>query len=440
LALSALAARAKPPLFAVFLPYRRRKKGSVLLITLLKKNRMFCGLLIYQVFSGLGGGIFRLFMLLTVHLLYENPIYTGIASFLMMAPHFFAFAVGPVIDRANKVNAMRLTTLIEFIAIGLLVLMSFLDTLSVWVLFVTILCYTVAQVFEAPSGEAFLRKIVDDDEIMRANSLISIAATVGGLIIAALLFGALGEGVSHTYIYALSAIFIVLAFMTTFFLKDRKTEGVQKEQIFKKYLAELKEGASFVQRTNFLLYFLIAGIAVSFFLDVAYTNLPEFATTHIGAQGFVVITVVMLSAGLFSSTLAGLVGDKFRVGVLICLVWIVAGSLRIGFAYVLPMSYIGGLVINFVYGIILGFSGMIRRTLIQKTPSENMVARVNTVNTTFTALFGAAGALAGGVIGSVVSSVHHVFILQGAVYVLIGMFLFFAPSIRKLPKINEIKN
>ena len=410
---------------------------------LLKKNRMFCGLLIYHVFSGLGGGIFQLFMLLTVHLLYENPIYTGIASFLMMAPHFFAFAVGPVVDRANKVRVMRLTTLIEFIAIGLLVLMSFLDALSVLVMFATILMYTIAQVFEAPSGGAFLRKIVDDDELMKANSLINIAAIAGGLVVAAILFGALGRGVmqiAHTYIYALSAIFLVLAFLTSFFLKDKKTEGVQKEQVFKRYLAELKAGASFVRRTNFLLYFLVASIAASFFMDVAYTNMPEFATTHIGAQGFIVITMVMLGAGLFSSTLTGLVGDKFRVGLLTCLVWIVAGGLRIGFAHILPMSFIGGLSINFVYGVILSFTGMIRHTLVQKVPPENMVARVNTVSTTFTALFGAAGALAGGFIGSAVSSVDHAFILQGATYILIGVLLFLAPSIRKLPKINEIQS
>lgn len=72
---------------------------------------------------------------------------------------FYTFAVGPVIDRANKVNAMRLTTLIEFIAIGLLVFMSFLDALSTWVLFVTILCYTVAQVFEAPSARLSFAKL-----------------------------------------------------------------------------------------------------------------------------------------------------------------------------------------------------------------------------------------------------------------------------------------
>jgi MFS family permease len=402
---------------------------------------MFCGLLIYEVFNGLGGGIFQLFMLLTVHLLYENPIYTGIASFLMMAPHFFSFAVGPVIDRANKVRAMRLTNFIEFFGIGMLALASYLGALNILIMFAAILFYSISAVFESPSSIAFRRKIVDDDELMKANSLIGIAAMVGGLIIAVILFAALGEeGVTHTNIYALSAIFVVIAFIVTFFLKDEKAKSVQREQIFRKYFAELKEGVSFVRRTNFLLYLLVAGISAFFFSEIAYTNLPEFATTHIGAQGYVVISMVALFAGLISSTLAGLVGEKIRVGLLICIMWIAAGSLRFGFAHVLPMSYMGGLGINFLYGIILGFSGIICDTLIEKTPSENMVARVNTLNTTFLSLFGAVGALAGGFIGSVVSSVHQVFILQGAAYILIGVLLFLAPSVRKLPKINEIKS
>jgi hypothetical protein len=88
----------------------------------------------------------------------------------------------------------------------------------------------------------------------------------------------------------------------------------------------------------------------------------------------------------------------------------------------------------------LGFSGMIRQTLIQKTPPKNMVARIGTVHTTFLAAFGALGALAGGFIGSAVYSVDHVFILQGAVYILIGLFLALTPSVRKLLKINEVES
>ena len=412
------------------------------MIDLLKENKTFCRLVVYRVFSALGGGVFRLFMLLSVHLLYENPIYTGIASFLMMAPHFFSFAAGPVIDRANKVKAMRWTTLIEFIAVGLLAFISFQGSVHVLFMFAVILLYTVAQVFEAPAGNAFLRKIVDECEIMKANSLINIAVTVGGLIVAALLLGALDGDVEHSFIYALSAVFLVLCFIVSFFLKDitARVEDLQKENAFKKYFAELKEGSRYVSRTKFLLYFLIAGIAASFFMDVAYTNMPEFATTHVGAQGYVVLTVATLAGALVSSVIAGLVGDKFRVGMLVCFVWILAGVLRIGFAYTLPVSYIGGLAILFGYFTILGFSGMLRNTLIQKTPKENMVARVVTVHTTLISVAGALGALAGGFIGGVVSSLTHVFVLHGAIYILLGIVLILSPSIRKLPRVNEIKS
>ena len=406
---------------------------------LLRKNKVFRVLLVYYVCSGLGGGIFQLFMLLSVHLLFENPIYTGIAAFLMMFPHFFAFVAGPVVDRSNKVKIMRRTTFIEFSAITILVVFSYLDALHVLIMFAAILIYTVAQVFESPSASAFLRKTVEEEEIMKANSLIQMSATVGGLFVAVFLLRALGDDVSLTNIYAVSAAFVVLAFVTAHFLKDQNaSEDIPGPNILKPYLDDLKAGAAFVLRTNFIFCFLVAGVTAAFFIDFAYTNMPEFATTYIGAQGFVVLTLVVLVAGFFSSTLVGLVGDKFPIGLLTCLVWLAAGALRIGFANILPISYTGALAINFVYAILLGFASMIRFSLLQKSTSKEMIARVNTVHSTFIAVFGALGALAGGFAGSMVGSVSHLFVLQGVVYMFIGVVLFMIPSIRRLPKINEV--
>ena len=262
---------------------------------LLKKNKMFVGLLVYQVFSGLGGGIFSLFMLLSVHLIYGNPMYTGIASFLMMAPALFSFAVGPVIDRSNKVRVMGITTFIEFVIVGLMVVLVYFGTLNVLFMFALILSYSITAVFEGPSGGAFLRKIVDKDELLKANSLISIAATAGGLGVAAIVLGVLGlDGDDNiTFIYAISAVFLLIAMIVTFFLKDKNNESATEihESKIKQYITELKAGASFIRRTNFIFYFLIAGIVMTFFIDLAYTNMPEFATTHVGARGYVILTV-----------------------------------------------------------------------------------------------------------------------------------------------------
>ena len=414
------------------------------MIDLIKNNSIFRRFMLYQVFSALGGGVFQFFMLLSVHMLYENPIYTGIASFLMLAPHFFAFAVGPAVDRANKVRVIRRTTLIEFAAVGLLAFVSSQGRVHVLFMFAVILLYTVAQVFETPAGSAFLRQIVDEDEIIRANSLVDIAATVGGLFVAALLFIALGGDVEHYWVYALSAVFVAVGFAATFSLKDTtaraRTRDARMHSVLRAQVADLKEGIRYVRHTRFILYIIMAEAVAAFFIDIAWTNMPEFATTHVGARGYVVLMVVFLAGGLISSVLTGLLGDKLRVGVFICFVWILSGVLRIGFAHMLPISYIGGLAIMLAFSSIIGVSGMLRLTLMQKVPRENMVARVVTVRTTFISIAAALGALAGGFIGNIVSWLGHVFVLHGAAYILLGIALVLSSSIRKLPRINEINS
>ena len=410
---------------------------------LLKKNKMFVGLLVYQVFSSLGGGIFSLFMLLSVHLLYENPIYTGIAAFLMAVPRLFSFAVGPFIDRSNKVRVMRITTFIEFTVVGTLVVLAYFDVLNVWFMFALILLYSITEVFERPSGGAFLRKIVHEDEILKANSLINTAAMAGGLCVAAILLGVLGiDGEDNiVIIYAISALFLLIAMIVTFFLKDKihETKAMVHESKLKQYITELKSGGSFVRNTNFIFYFLITGVVVVFFMNIAATNMPEFATYHVGPQGYIILTFAGLAAGLFASILAGLIGEKFRVGLLVCIVMIVSGVIRVFYAYVLPLSLIGGLVLVFVYAIIRNYSVMIESSLIQRSTPKDMIARVNTVHSTCYAIFGALGALAGGVVGSIVATVDHVFVLQGIVYIAIGFVMILIPSIRRLPRINEMK-
>ena len=54
------------------------------------------------------------------------------------------------------------------------------------------------------------------------------------------------------------------------------------------------------------------------------------------------------------------------------------------------------------------------------------------------AIFVAVGALVGGFLGNIVSVVDHIFILHGTSYAAIGVFIILVPSVRRLPKINEI--
>jgi len=408
------------------------------MLNLFKENKMFRFLLGYQVFSGLGGGVFSIFMLLSVHLIYQTPMYTGIAAFLMAAPQIAAFAVGPMIDRKNKPRIMRITTLLEFLVLATLVVVPFQELFGVWFMFAALFIYSVAALFEQPAGTAFLPKIVEDDKIVVANSAIDIAALSGGVIIAVSLFAALGNDIDFRYIYAVSAAFLGLAFIFGLFLKESNAEKEQKKPDFKKYIGDLKEGAKFI-RESILIYITIVVLVMVFAIEIASVNIPAFAEYHVGAQGYIVIAMMSLIGGILASGFIGTVGKKFSVGKLVVILLIIQGVLRVIYVMVLPLHMIGGFAILVFYGMMGSSIGILFQSLRQKLPPKDMVGRVATINTTLVAILVALGSLAGGFLGTIVPVVDHILIYQGAAYILFGIIVLCMPAIRKLPPINNIE-
>ena len=407
------------------------------MLTLFKQNKKYRMLLMYQFFSGIGGGIFSIFIMLAVHLIYGNPIYTGITGFLIAFPRIISFAVGPIVDRRNKVNIMRFTTLLEFVALALLALTPLQESLGVLFMFAIILVYNMAALFENPASTAYLPQIVKEDEIMQANSFMNIVALVGGIAVAAVLFISLGGSNNFSFIYGFSAVFIAIAFIFSLFLKNPvKKESV--ENVPPKYMADLKEGVRFI-RHNVLLYITIATVAMSFFGEIVMVNRPMFVEYYIGSQGYVALVAMAIIGGIIASTFVGTSGNKFELGRFIFILLMLLGVVRFIFAFVLPISYAGGLVTSIASAALASSLGIVFESLNQKIPPENMVGRVDTIVTTFRAIFAAIGALIGGFVGSLVPSVDYIFIFHGVGYFVIGVFMISVSKMRKLPMMNEIE-
>jgi len=405
--------------------------------TLFKSNGQFRLYMIYQIFSGLGNGIFSMFMLLSVHLIYGNAIYTGIAGFLMSAPFIFSVAVGPIVDRNNKVKIMRLTTLVEFGVLALLTLTPMLESLGVMFMFAVISIFAIAALFEGPSGSALLPHIVEEDEILQANSLINIAALTGGIFLAVLLFGVLGEGENMRLIFGLSTIFLAIAFTLAMLLRDPSVKTGSTEKPKHNYLEDLIEGTRFL-RKNVLLFFVIASITRAFFAELTHVNMPAFLEYHAGAQGYIVVAVIGMVGSIIASALVGVLGKKFKIGHMYFMFFLVAGIARIVFAIVLPDSFRGSLVAVVIFATFMSAAGIVYRTLEQKIPPKDMVGRVDTMTTTFFAISVALGALAGGFIGRIAPNVAYIVIAQGGIIILASVYYLLVPSIRKLPKIDDI--
>ena len=407
------------------------------MLELLKQNKMYRIFLTYQFFSSIGSAMFSMFILLAVHLIYENPIYTGIAGFLMAAPRIFSFAVGPIVDRRNKVTIMRLTTLFEFLVLALLAFTPLLDSLGVMFMFAVIFVYNTAALFESPAGTALLPQIVSEEKILQANSLINIVAMAGGIAIGAVLFISLGGDVNFNFLFGFSAVFLVATFTFSLCLKNPATKE-NTTKIPSKYLADLRAGAKFI-RHNILLYVTIAVVAMDMAGEISYVNRPMFLEYHVGAQGYIVFVLMSLIGGVIASYFVGMLGNKFKLGRFVFVLFMLASIVRVAFVLILPVQYVGGLVTMVFYAALSASLSIIFTSLNQKIPQEDMVGRVNTISTTFVSIFVTIGALVGGFLGNVVPVVDHIIIFQGASYVFIGALLIFVPSFRKLPTMNEIK-
>ena len=414
------------------------------MLALFKQNKKYRILLMYQFFSGIGGGVFSIFIMLAVHLIYENPIYTGIAGFLIALPRIVSFTVGPIVDRRSKINIMRITTLLEFLVLALLAFTPLQEYLGVLFMFAVILVFNIAALFENPAGTAYLPQIVKEDEIMQANSFINIVALIGGIAVAAMLFISLGDDNNFSFIYGFSTVFLAVAFIISLFLKNpAEKESVEKAEKAEKaapskYIADLKEGVRFIRR-NILLYTTIAVVAMGFFGEIVAVNRPMFVEYHIGAQGYIALVVMAIIGGLIASVFVGSMGNKFKLGRLILALFIFLGITRFVFAFTLPVSYAAGLVTSVASAALATSLSIIFNSLNQKIPPENMVGRIDTMSTTFRAIFVAIGALAGGFLGNIVPAVDYIFIFHGISYIVIGVLITCVSRIRKLPAMNEIE-
>lgn len=382
--------------------------------------------------------MFQMFILLSVHLIYENPIYTGMAGFLIAAPLVISFAVGPIVDRRNKVTIMRLTTFLEFAVLSLLAFTPLQEQIGILFMLVVIFAFSMAALFEVPSSTAFLPQIVREEDILQANSLINIVAMVGGIAIGVVLFTSLAGDVDFSFLYGFSAVFIALAFVFALFLKNPAIkEGAEKSQS-PNYLQDLKQGAKFI-RHSALLFILITTVMMNFAGEITYVNRPMFLEHHVGAQGYVLFSLAALVGGVIASSFVGILGKRFKIGNLIFILIVGAGIVYIMHALLVPVHLTRALIAMAAFSALASAAGIVFSSLYQKIPKKDMVARVTTISTTFNAIAVALGAFVGGFLGSIVPNVDDLFVYRGISLVVIGVLIILIPSIRRLPKMDEIK-
>ena len=409
------------------------------------ENKNFRSFLIFSVFSNIGRGIFGIFMMWAIHALYQNSIYTGIAGFMFAAPMVASFIAGPFVDRWSKVKVLRVACFVKFCVVALILAVPYFYQPGVWFLLIAILVFSIAGVFSGAAGTAILPRIVSGEDLVKANVLMQMAGTIGGLGIGVVLYVLMARGAGFELVYGVNAAVLLVGLLFSASLRSNesgdgkvKTEKTEKSG-FKMYFYELKAGLSFIKK-GVLLPLFTAIVFTGFFADMARVNLPMFAEVHLGtASGFIVLSALALVGGLIGSYISAIIGPKLELSKIFILCFIAAGATRILFVNIIPDNFIRGLLIFALYAGLGGAIGIFFHTLMQRLPPKHMIGRITTLNTSLFGAAAAVGALVGGLAGSILPNVDMVFIIQGASYIAIGLCLCLSKRVRKLPKISDMK-
>ena len=408
--------------------------------SLFKENRNFRYFLLNQTFAGIGSGMFAMFMMWVVHFQYNNTLYTGIAGFMLAAPRVASFIVGPLVDRRSKVAIMRVTCLVQLVVVGLVLALPLVTGIGVWFIFPAILVFEIANTFSIPARTAFLPRVVGSDELVKANASIRILGTLGGLAIGAFLYFILRGSGDFALVYAVNAAVLFLGFVFALLIRHHEiSEKSTPEYEAGNYFAELRNGFSYITK-GLMAHLVMVFILTAMVANAALVNLPMFAEIHTGvASGYILLAFISLAGGVLGAYIAGAVSGKLELSKIFIMGFIAMGAVRILFVHVIADDFRRALLILALYTGIAGAIGLLAHSLQQKILPKKILGRFFTIETTLLGIAAAVGSLAGGVAGRVLPEVDMVFIIQGGVYIVIGLGLCFSRYIRALPKMEDVK-
>jgi len=353
-------------------------------------------------------------------------------------PFVVSFIVGPFVDRWNKAVILRIACFVKLGVTGMILTTHILSMHSPWVFFLGILAFCSATLFSGPAYTAVLPRVVNSEDLVKANVLMNMTGILGGLGIGVVLYMIMAGGGDFAVVYWVNAVVLALGLLFAFLIASEESSKKREKAALKSYLGELKEGFLFVKK-GVMLPLIIALIFMNFFADVAYVNLPMFAEVHLGtASGYILLSAFALMGGLIGSYIARSVEEKYEVWKIMVGAFVFAGVARILFVNVLPVNRSYGIIMFLIYVGIGSTIGIFYQSLIQKLPPKDLISRVDTIITSLCSVAAAVGALVGGLLGTILTTVDMVFMIQGGSYIIIGLCLCLPKIVRAMPKIGEI--
>ena len=326
------------------------------------KNKNFPILLFGRLITNFGDSIYSIATLTLIYTLTKSTFYSGITLFLISFTAILQIFISPIISKFNVKRFLIISQLFQAIILLVITYLIYINKLHITTLIIFIVCISFINQVVYPIQLALLPKIVKQEDLVKANSLFSIAYqgsdalfnSIGGFIITA--FGTIYAFIINSITFFInSTIFIFLSNDLS-----KNTNSVQEN-----YFSKLSSGIK-IWNTPLWKPLLIGITIINFSTSSLLTLLPEYSETSyfygilLSASGLGILIGAFLSnSQILKNIRLSVLYTTFTLGI----------SLSWGALSILNNNSITNKIINFslfLFGwILIGILNTYSQTMIQ---------------------------------------------------------------------------
>ena len=398
------------------------------------KNKNFSILLFGRLITNFGDSIYSIATLTLIYTLTKSTFYSGITLFLISFTAILQIFISPLISKFNVKRFLIISQLFQAIILLAITYLIYVNKLQITTLIIFIVCISFINQIVYPIQLALLPKIVKQEDLVKANSLFSIAYqgsdalfnSIGGFIIT--VFGTIYAFIINSITFFInSAIFIFLSNDLS-----KNTNSIQEN-----YFSKLSSGIK-IWNTPLLKPLLIGIIIINFSTSSLLTLLPEYSETSyfygilLSASGLGILMGAFLSnSQILKNIRLSVLYTTFTLGI----------GLSWGALSIVNNNSITNKIINFslfLFGwILIGILNTYSQTMIQCIISKDKLDVAMSTMIGLSIAFSPLGALLAGVL-SMKYSIKTIIIITSLLIFSIFLFWLFNKNIRNLPSFSKL--
>ena len=400
------------------------------------KNKNFSILLFGRLITNFGDSIYSIATLTLIYSLTKSTFYSGITLFLISFTAILQIFISPIISKFDVKKFLIISQLLQAIILLFITYLIFIDKLHITTLIIFIVCISFINQIVYPIQLGLLPKIVKQQELVKANSLFSIAYqgsdalfnSIGGFIIT--IFGSIYAFIINSLTFFINSVLFI--FLSSDLSSNENTNTIQEN-----YLSKLSSGIK-IWNTPLLKPLLIGIIIINFSTSSLLTILPEYSETSyfygilLSASGL----GILIGAFLSNKQILKNIGlctlyTTFTLG--IALSW---GALSI-----LNNNSITNKIINFLLfligWILIGILNTYSQTMIQCIVSKDKLDVAMSTMVGLSIALSPLGALTAGIL-SIKCNTKTIIIITSLLIFVVFLLWIHNKTIRKLPSFNNL--